>query len=93
MLYFDVFDEFAHGRLWRNEEGEWHRDNGPALEYKNGTRWWFKNGKAHRLDGPAAEYHDGSKAWYIEGVEYTEKDFNEYMDEYMEKLNDTQVEK
>ena len=55
--------------LWRrggSEDGEIHRDDGPALVitglggYRIGLYWfgapctaWFQNGKLHRRDGPA----------------------------------------
>jgi hypothetical protein len=29
----------------------------------------------HRIDGPAIEYADGDKCWYLNGVEYSEEDF------------------
>ena len=45
--------------------GEYHRTDGPAIEYANGTRAWYLNGKLHRTDGPAIEYPDGTKRWYL----------------------------
>jgi len=42
-----------------------------------GTIRWYQNGKCHRLDGPAVEYANGTKYWYIEGVEYSEEQFNQ----------------
>ena len=30
-------------KSWYNENGELHREDGPALEYSNGTKeWWIK---------------------------------------------------
>ena len=47
--------------------GDWHRTNGPAIEYSNGDKeWWFK-GKKHRIDGPAEEASNGFKSWWVEG--------------------------
>ena len=37
---------------------------------------WIQNDKLHRMDGPAIESSNGSKFWYIDGVEYTEDEFN-----------------
>ena len=31
----------------------------------------------HRTDGPAVEYPSGTNKWYINGIEYTEEEFNE----------------
>ena len=52
---------------WRNEKGEYHREDGPAFIYPNGGCIWYKNGKRHREDGPAVEYTEGYKAWYVHG--------------------------
>ena len=47
-------------------------DAGTIRFYKNGTQ------ELHRLDGPAVEL-DGKKYWYINGVKYTEEEFNRKM--------------
>jgi len=63
------------GVEWRNEAGELHREDGPAIEYADGTKFWFVNGQRHRLDGPAVEWYDGSVAYWIEGKHLTFKQF------------------
>ena len=30
--------------FWRNEVGERHREDGPAVEYSDGTKFWYLNG-------------------------------------------------
>jgi hypothetical protein len=62
-------------RKWYNEEGKYHREDGPAVEYTDGSKLWFRDGKLHREDGPATEYSDGEKYWYLNGVEYSEEEF------------------
>ena len=57
------------------QNGDYHRLDGPAIEYPNGTKEWWQNGKRHRTDGPAVEHGNGSKRWYIDGKEYTEEAF------------------
>jgi hypothetical protein len=53
-----------NGDIWYcNEEGQFHREDGPAIEYLNGDRRWFINGKHHRDGGPAIEYTNGDKYW------------------------------
>ena len=47
--------------------GEFHREDGPAIECANGDKYWCLNGKFHREDGPAIEYADGDKCWYLNG--------------------------
>jgi hypothetical protein len=52
---------------YRNEKGEYHREDGPAIEYSDGTKQWWINGKRHRKYGPAVEYSNGNKEWYLNG--------------------------
>jgi hypothetical protein len=54
-------------KIWKNKEGEYHRDDGPAIEYIDGDKEWFINGKLHREDGPAVEFANGDKIWYKNG--------------------------
>jgi hypothetical protein len=64
------------------KNGEFHREDGPAIEFpdgfqywcqdglsrkKNGPKLWFKNNKLHRLNGPAVENADGTKECWIDG--------------------------
>ena len=52
---------------WRNEAGQLHRIDGPAVEHSDGTKAWYVNGQRHRIDGPAVEYNSGTKYWYVNG--------------------------
>ena len=37
-----------HGTIrYRNELGQLHREDGPAIEYAEGYKFWFINGKEH----------------------------------------------
>lgn len=57
----------------RNENGFFHREDGPAVENENGDKWWWKNGLIHRDgDDPAVEMHDGSKHWFKDGIRHRE---------------------
>jgi len=53
-------------KWWYNSKGEFHREDGPAVEYSDGSKTWWINGLRHREDGPAVDwlYY---KAWYING--------------------------
>jgi len=53
-------------KKYRNELGQYHRTDGPAIE-DNYSKEWFINGLRHRTDGPAIKYSDGHKEWYING--------------------------
>ena len=52
--------------------GEYHREDGPAIEWADGTKSWFLNGKLHREDGPASEWADGTKYWYLNDKRHRE---------------------
>jgi len=45
--------------------GQFHREDGPAIEYASGSTFWYFHGELHRLDGPAEEYVYGYKAWWF----------------------------
>ena len=40
---------------------------------------WTLNGKYHREDGPAIAINNSSKLWHLNGVYYTEAQFNKKM--------------
>jgi len=50
---------------WCNEDGELHREDGPAVEHADGGKSWYLNGKVHREDGPAIEGASGTKSWWL----------------------------
>jgi len=64
---------FLHGTEYINERGEYHRLDGPAIEWNNGDKSWWINGKLHREDSPAIERNDGYKAWYLNDKNYSEE--------------------
>ena len=51
---------------YKNELGQYHRIDGPAIEDSDGAKQWRINGKLHRTDGPALE-NNYSKYWFING--------------------------
>ena len=57
----------------RNEKGELHRLDGPAVENDNGEFVWYKDGKIHREQGPAVRVilTDGTvvEQYWAEGME------------------------
>jgi len=58
-------DQFKNKCWYLN--GQFHREDGPAVESAGGTKAWYFHGQYHRLDGPAVEYSDGTKEWYYHG--------------------------
>jgi hypothetical protein len=61
-----TIDDYG-SKQWRNDKGQFHREDGPAIEYKDGSKAWWINGYLHREDGPAYEGSDGYKEWCING--------------------------
>ena len=59
-------------QVWKNENGELHREDGPAIIFPDGIQHWFINGNFHREDGPAVIYPDGRQYWYINGNPHRE---------------------
>jgi len=67
------------GKIYKNSQEIYHRENGLVIEYLNGTKYWFKEDRFHRLDGPAIEWVDGDKSWYILEKSLKEKEFNSWV--------------
>ena len=63
MKSFKSIDEYGTIR-YNNENGDYHREDGPAYENINGHKEWRIKGKLHREDGPAYEKPDSYKVWY-----------------------------
>jgi hypothetical protein len=59
-------------KRWYNEQGEVHREDGPAVEYPNGQKNWYRHNQIHREDGPAIEYPNGDESWYQNSVRHRE---------------------
>jgi hypothetical protein len=73
-----TIDTFGTKR-WYNDSGQFHREDGPAVEYKDGCKYWALNNLLHRPDGPAMEDAYGNKEWYIEGKQILCKDNEEFL--------------
>ena len=59
-------------KIW-TLNGNYHREDGPAIEHHDGTKYWFFHGERHRLDGPAVMRSTGKTKWYINDYNVTEK--------------------
>lgn len=55
------------GVMERTLDGQYHREDGPAIEFIDGASLWYFKGSPHRADGPASIWEDGSRYWYING--------------------------
>ena len=55
-------------RRWYDEEGLFHRVDGPAIEYWYGAKEWCIHGRQCREDGPTQEYGDGARYYWEDEV-------------------------
>ena len=62
-------------KWWNLPNGDFHKEDKPAIETVSGNKTWCVNGELHREDGPAVEHIDGYRGWYINGKEYTEQEY------------------
>jgi len=49
------------------QDGEYHREDGPAVIWTDGSQFWYQNGKIHRDNGPAIISSNGDESWYKNG--------------------------
>jgi len=54
-----------------------YKEDGPYINVDMRATEWYKDNRHHREDGPAIEYDDYSKRWFLQGIELSEKLFNE----------------
>jgi hypothetical protein len=64
-------------KRWRLN-GQYHREDGPAIEFADGDKFWWLNGERHRTDGPAIEFADGGVSWWLHDKRIT---LNEWLDQ------------
>ena len=57
-------------RRYYNAEGQYHRADGPAVEWRDGSTEWWVNGKLHREDGPAVFMLGHGKEWFRNGMRH-----------------------
>ena len=72
---YNFYSDRTLNKYYKNEFEQYHRKDGPAIEYTNGTKYWYKNGIWHREDGPAIVYTDGRHQYYLGGSPYSKKDY------------------
>ena len=62
----------SYGRKEWCLNNEYHREDGPAIEWPDGSKHWYLNDKLHREDGSAIEYSNGTKRWFLNGEPHRE---------------------
>jgi hypothetical protein len=65
--------------VFKDENGEYHREDGPAYEQPDGFKSWYLNGLCHREDGPAVERINGPKSWWLNGNNVSRQEFNDFL--------------
>lgn len=73
--YHSVNDKPAickqNGTLQWYQNGQLHRDSGPAIVYMlSAGEEWYQNGYRHRDDGPAITDYYGTKMWFQRGMNH-----------------------
>ena len=69
------------GTKFYYKNGLYHREDGPAIEYKNGSYMWYNNGNLHKEDGPAAKFGK-TYVWYWCNKKipvYSQEEFTRYL--------------
>jgi hypothetical protein len=76
--------EYSNGNIVYILDGEWHREDGPAIITRSGNEHWYKHGKLHRLDGPARTYANpygrSTYEYWVEDERVTIKEFEKHHD-------------
>ena len=62
-------------KIWENENGQIHREDGPAVEYANGSVSWYNQGDNHRDDGPAIVHSYGRHLYYFNHIFYSKEEY------------------
>lgn len=60
--------------FYRDKDGRFHNENGPARINEFGDKFWYKHGILHRADGPAVEltlrHSENIYIWFLNGKEF-----------------------
>lgn len=59
--------DFDYRLFYCDDDGEPHRDGGPALVDSEQRLSWYQHGRLHRVDGPAVEIYEWEEQWWLDG--------------------------
>lgn len=65
--------------MYLDDEGQYHREDGPVLSLCDGTQIWYFHGKKHRHDGPAVIRPGKREEWWLHGVPFP-KEYNDMLE-------------
>lgn len=69
--------EFKDRIEYRDDLGQLHREDGPAVEWYDGAKSWYINDKLHRIDGPAIDWDGTYLNYYFDGKWYSKEDWEQ----------------
>lgn len=83
--------EYGNKTWWLH--GQWHREDGPAVEWLSGTKEWYVNGNCHRVDGPAVEWASGKASgkaveWWLDGCLMDFQEWKQEVRKYYDNQED-----
>ena len=55
--------KIGNGAICYFKNGNFHREDGPAITYADGGKYWYLNGLSHRESGPSDIYANKYKIW------------------------------
>jgi hypothetical protein len=84
-IFKKKYKKYSNRIEYQNDNGELHREDGPAVIWNNGSKSWYLNGKRHREDGPAIELSNGYKSWYLNDKQYTKEKWEEEVKNMLDK--------
>lgn len=59
-----ITNSYGVKEYWLNDD--YHREDGPAVEFENGDVFYYVYGQLHRLDGPAV-INGNVQEWWVKG--------------------------
>ena len=51
---------------------QFHRANGPAINYRDGSQYWYRYNQMHRTNGPAVIFTNGYVEYWVNDQQVTE---------------------
>lgn len=58
--------------IQRDDDGQLHSEDGPAIERPDGSMSYWRHGVLHRGNGPAVITPTGARMWLVDGLLHRE---------------------
>lgn len=66
-MTYSYREDIGGNRIWLDEDGRFHREDGPAIIRGDGAEFWYRHGVVHRDYGPAITWPDGFEEFWHNG--------------------------